>query len=117
MVQCPAILPRLIQLPREDGRRDYVFLGQLIGHFLADIFPGTQILGYWQFRVTRNSELYVDEGDTPNLLKAVEEELHKRRRGHAVRLEIAHDCPKPSAKRCCPRCISPSTICIWWTAR
>ncbi len=94
VVQCPAILPRLIQLPREDDRRDYVFLGQLIGHFLADVFPGTKILGYWAFRLTRNSELYVDEGDTPNLLKAVEEELHKRRRGHAVRLEIAHDCPK-----------------------
>jgi polyphosphate kinase len=94
VVQCPAILPRLIQLPREDDRRDYVYLGQLIGHFLADLFPGTQILNYWPFRLTRNSELYVDEGDTPNLLKAVEEELHKRRRGHAVRLEIAHDCPK-----------------------
>jgi polyphosphate kinase len=93
VVQCPSILPRLIQLPREDGRRDHVFLGQLIGHFLADLFPGTRILGYWQFRLTRNSELYVDEGDTPNLLKAVEEELHKRRRGHAVRLEIAHECP------------------------
>ena len=95
VVQCPSILPRLIQLPREDDRRDYIFLGQLIGHFLADLFPGTRILGFWQFRLTRNSELYVDEGDTPNLLKAVEEELHKRRRGHAVRLEIAHDCPKP----------------------
>ena len=94
VVQCPSILPRLIQLPRDDGRRDYVFLGQLIGNFLADLFPGTQILGWWAFRLTRNSELYVDEGDTPNLLKAVEEELHKRRRGHAVRLEIARDCPE-----------------------
>ncbi|HUC85771.1 MAG TPA: polyphosphate kinase 1 [Candidatus Acidoferrales bacterium] len=95
VVQCPSILPRLIQLPRGDDRRDYVFLGQLIGHFLADLFPGTSLLGYWPFRLTRNSELYVDEGDTPNLLKAVEEELHKRRRGQAVRLEIAHDCPIP----------------------
>ena len=95
VVQCPAILPRLIQLPRQDGRRDYVFLGRLIGHFLADLFPGSQILGYWLFRLTRNSELYVDEGDTPNLLKAVEKELHKRRRGHAVRLETTPDCPKP----------------------
>ncbi len=93
VVQCPAILPRLIQLPRADDRRDYVFLGDLMGHFLADIFPGTQILGFWPFRLTRNSELYVDESDTPNLLKAVEEELHKRRRGHAVRLEIANHCP------------------------
>ena len=80
--------------PPGDHRRDYVFLGQLIGHFLADLFPGTKLLGYWAFRLTRNSELYVDEGDTPNLLKAVEEELHKRRRGHAVRLEIDHDCPE-----------------------
>jgi polyphosphate kinase len=94
VVQCPSILPRLIQLPREDGSARLRFLGQLIGHFLADLFPGTEILGYWAFRLTRNSELYVDEGDTPNLLKAVEEELHKRRRGHAVRLEIAHDCPQ-----------------------
>ena len=93
VVQCPSILPRLIQLPRQNGRRDYVFLGHLVGHFLADLFPGTKILGYWLFRVTRNSELYVDEEDAPNLLKAVEEELHKRRRGDAVRLEIAHHCP------------------------
>ena len=55
------------------------FWATSIGHFLADLFPGTKILGYWPFRVTRNSELYVDEEDTPNLLKAVEEELHKRR--------------------------------------
>ena len=94
VVQCPSILPRLIQLPREDERRDYVFLGHLVGHFLADIFPGTNILGYWPFRLTRNSELYVDEEDTPNLLKAVEDELHKRRRGAAVRLEIDHACPE-----------------------
>jgi polyphosphate kinase len=95
VVQCPAILPRLVQLPRTDGRRDYIFLGDIIGHFLADLFRGTRILGYWTFRLTRNSELYVDEEDMPNLLKAVEAELHKRRRGQAVRLEIAHDCPKP----------------------
>jgi polyphosphate kinase len=95
VVQCPAILPRLIRLPRTDGRRDFVFLGHLAGHFLADLFPGTTILGYWPFRVTRNSELYIDVEDTPNLLKAVETELHNRRRGDAVRLEIAHDCPEP----------------------
>ncbi|MEI6076497.1 MAG: polyphosphate kinase 1 [Verrucomicrobiota bacterium] len=94
VVQCPAILPRLIQLPRQDLRRDYFFLPHLVGHFLADLFPGTTILGFWPFRLTRNSELYVDEEDSPNLLKAVEEELHKRRRGDAVRLEIDHACPE-----------------------
>jgi polyphosphate kinase len=94
VMQCPAILPRLLRLPHGDGQHDYVFLGQLIGHFFPDLFPGTKILGHWPFRVTRNSELYVDEEDTPNLLQAVEEELHKRRRGDAVRLEMAPDCPK-----------------------
>ncbi len=93
VVQLPAILPRLVQLPRQDGWRDYVFLGDLIGHFLADIFPGTTILGWWSFRVTRNSELYIDEEEESNLLKAVEAELHNRRRGDAVRLEVDHRCP------------------------
>lgn len=93
VVQCPAILPRLIQLPRDDARRDYVFLSHLIGRFIADLFPGTKILGYWPFRVTRNSELYIDEEDSSNLLKAVETELHNRRKGDAVRLEIDHRCP------------------------
>ncbi len=93
VVQLPAILPRLVQLPRRDGRRDYVYLGDLIGHFLADVFPGTTILGWWPFRVTRNSELYIDEEEESNLLKAVEIELHNRRRGDAVRLEIDHRCP------------------------
>jgi polyphosphate kinase len=93
VVQLPAILPRLVQLPRRDGRREYVYLGDLIGCYLADIFPGTTILGWWPFRVTRNSELYIDEEEENNLLQAVEMELHNRRRGDAVRLEIDHRCP------------------------
>jgi len=93
VVQLPSILPRLVQVPRKDGRRDYAYLGELIGHFLADVFPGTTILGWWPFRVTRNSELYIDEEEEMNLLKAVETELHNRRRGDAVRLEIDHRCP------------------------
>ncbi len=94
VVQIPRILPRMIQLPRTDARQDYVYLGHLISHNLADLFPGTHILGCWPFRVTRNSELYIDEEETANLLKAVENELHNRRKGDAVRLEIEHDCPR-----------------------
>jgi polyphosphate kinase len=94
VVQVPRVLPRLLRVPREDEeQQDYVFLGHLIGHFLADLFPGTKILGYWQFRITRNSELYIDEEEVANLLKAVENELHNRRRGDAVRLEVELDCP------------------------
>jgi polyphosphate kinase len=95
VVQIPRILPRMIPLPREDQRQDYVYLAKLIGHHLADLFPGTRIVGYWAFRVTRNSELYIDEEEIANLLKAVENELHNRRKGDAVRLEIDHDCPAP----------------------
>jgi polyphosphate kinase len=93
VVQVPRVLPRLVRLPRPDDQRDYIFLGNLLGHFLADLFPGTTILGYWSFRVTRNSELYIDEEETANLLKAVENELHNRRKGDAVRLEVEKNCP------------------------
>jgi polyphosphate kinase len=95
VVQVPRVLPRLVRLPRENGAMDFVFLAVLIGHYLGDLFPGTKIRGQWCFRVTRNSELYVDEIDAGNLLKAVEEELRNRRRGEAVRLEVDEDCPQP----------------------
>src|SRR6185369_4790642 len=93
VVHVPRVLPRLVRLPGEGGRRDHLFLGNLIGHYLADLFPGTRILGHWHFRVTRNSELYIDEEEVVNLLKAVENELHNRRRGAAVRLEVEQECP------------------------
>lgn len=93
VVQVPRVLPRLIKLPHGTKRQDYVFLAQVIGNYLGDIFPGTKILGYWAFRVTRNSELYIDEEEVANLLKAVENELHNRRKGDAVRLEVEKDCP------------------------
>ncbi len=94
VVQVPRVLPRLIKLKRDDSRQEYVFLAEVIGKWLDDLFPGTEILGYWTFRVTRNSELYIDEEEVANLLKAVENELHNRRKGDAVRLEIEKDCPR-----------------------
>lgn len=93
VVQVPRVLPRLVELPRPAGQRDYVFLSHLIGHYLGDLFPGTRILGHWHFRVTRNSELYIEEEEVDNFLKAVEQELHNRRKGDAVRLEIEKSCP------------------------
>jgi len=95
VVQLPRLLPRLIKLPRADGRQDYVFLGQIIKHHLPELFQGNKVLGAWLFRVTRNSELYIDEEESANLLKAVENELHNRRKGDAVRLEIEQGCPHP----------------------
>ena len=93
IVQVPRVLPRLVRLPRDDGRQDYVFLADLIGDRLADLFPGTELDAWSAFRVTRNSELYIDEEDVANLLNAVEAELHNRRKGEAVRLEVDRDCP------------------------
>ena len=94
VVQVPRVLPRLVPLPRKDGSLDYVMLGHLIGHYLADLFPGNQVVGHWMFRLTRNSELYIDEEDMGNLLSAVEEELHNRRKNDAVRLEIELTAPE-----------------------
>ena len=93
VVQVPRVLPRLVRLPRPDPSREYVFLAWIIEKYLADIFPGMRIRGHWLFRVTRNSELYIDEEEERNLLRAVENELHNRRRGDAVRLEVERDCP------------------------
>jgi polyphosphate kinase len=95
VVQVPRVLPRLVKLPAAEAAQNYVLLGELIGNRLGDLFPGTQILGYWTFRVTRNSELYIDEEEVANLLMAVENELHNRRKGDAVRLEVEKDCPQP----------------------
>jgi polyphosphate kinase len=93
VVQVPRVLPRLVLPPRTDARRNYVFLDQLIAHFLEDLFQGQTILGCWNFRVTRNSELYIDEEEVANLLSAVEKELQRRRKGDAVRLEVTRECP------------------------
>ncbi len=93
MVQVPSNLPRLIRLPRADDRHDFLFLGRIIAHFLDHLFPGMEILGSWLIRVTRNGEFYIDPEDTENLLTAVEQELHNRLKGEAVRLEVSHECP------------------------
>ena len=94
VVQVPRGLPRLVELPGRSAGKEYVFLSHLIGQHLADLFPGMTLEGCWNFRVTRNSELYIDEEEVPNLLRAVEHELDKRKRGAAVRLEVSIDCPE-----------------------
>ena len=99
IMQVPRVLPLLVKLPRASNKNAYLFLDQLIGKNLENIYPGMTIIGYWMFRVTRNSELYIDEEETDNLLKAVENELHKRRRGAAVRLEVQKGCPKEIVER------------------
>ena len=94
VVQVPRVLPRLVKLPRAEAQaRDYVFLSDIIGCYLADLFPEAKVAGYWHFRVTRNGELYADQEEIATLLEGVELELRQRRQGDAVRLEIAEGCP------------------------
>jgi polyphosphate kinase len=90
VVQVPTVLPRLLQQKTESG---YVLIPveRIIRMHLADLFPGMEIEHATAFRVTRNSEYEIDDDDVEDLLKAVEEEVRKRRRGFAVRLEIEAD--------------------------
>ncbi|MCP5524588.1 MAG: polyphosphate kinase 1 [Verrucomicrobiales bacterium] len=99
VLQVPRVLPRLVELAPEGRTRRFVFLGQVIGSRLERLLPGSRFLGAWNFRVTRNSELYIDEADTGNLLKAVEREVHNRRKGAAVRIEVNKGCPAELTER------------------
>ncbi len=94
VVQAPRSLPRLIRLPDEYGRRQFVFLGTIVEAFVSKLFAGMSVRGCYQFRVTRNSDLFVEQEEVDDLLRAVEGELASRRYGDAVRLETAHDCPE-----------------------
>jgi len=94
IVQAPRALPRLIRLPEEcsDGPYDFVFLSSIIHAHVSDLFSGMEVTGCSQFRVTRNSDLFVDEEEIDDLLHAVEGELLSRRYGDGVRLEVADNC-------------------------
>jgi polyphosphate kinase len=95
VVQVPHILPRLLRYrPGEKGRYRYIFIGSLIQAHVGSLFQGVRVKGAYQFRVTRNSDLYLDEEETDNLLKTIELELRRRSRGDAVRLEVQQDCPR-----------------------
>ncbi len=97
VVQAPRALPRIILLPPEvagSGSHDFVFLSSIIHEHVGDLFPSMRADGCYQFRVTRNSDLYVDEEEVDDLLRAVEGELPGRRYGDCVRLEVAHNCPE-----------------------
>ncbi len=94
VVQAPRSLPRLVRLPDELGSRHFVFLGTIVEAFVSKLFGGMRMRGCYQFRVTRNSDLFVEQEEVDDLLRAVEGELAARRYGDAVRLETAHDCPE-----------------------
>ncbi len=85
----PRILPRLVPIaPSKTGPYRTIFLSEIIKLCAGELFPGYRLTSAHAFRVTRNSDLYIDEEESENLLKKIEEELRNLRRGAAVRLEI-----------------------------
>jgi polyphosphate kinase len=95
LVQAPRVLPRVIELPGELAGCDhgFVFLSSIIHAHVGELFAGMEVQGCYQFRVTRNSDLFVDEEEVKNLRIALQGELPQRHFGDAVRLEVADLCP------------------------
>ncbi len=102
IVRAPRSLPRIIRLPPDlDGdssSQEFAFLSAILHEFVDELFPGMQVKGTYQFRVTRNSELIVDEDEVENLAHALKDELEDRGFARAVRLEVAETCPKTVVK-------------------
>ncbi|HTP69876.1 MAG TPA: polyphosphate kinase 1 [Dongiaceae bacterium] len=88
VVTVPRALPRILRMPTENGGLHFVFLQDLISRYAARLYRGYEILASAAFRVTRNSNLYLEEEETRTLLEAVDAQVAQRRKGEAVRLEI-----------------------------
>lgn len=95
VVPAPRSLPRVVRLPDEltGGKEHHVMLSAIIHEHVSDLFPGMTATGCYQFRVTRNADLALNE-DVEDLAKALKGELNSRRFGRAVRLEVTENCPK-----------------------
>ena len=95
IVQAPRVPARAV-LPREVSAcgHSFVFLSSVLHHNMNELFAGMNVVGCYQFRVTRNSDLYVDEEEVTDLREALQSELPQRRFGDAVRLEVAETCPE-----------------------
>ncbi len=88
VVTVPRALPRFVRLPAPEGQYDYLLLQDLIAQHLGGMYRGYEVLAHASFRVTRNSNLYFEEEEARSLLETIRVELHNRRKGDAVRLEI-----------------------------
>jgi polyphosphate kinase len=97
IVKVPRVLPRVIQLPDKllPGKQAFVLLTSVIRAHLDELFPGREVEAFSQFRVTRDSDLEVDEDDVKNLRQALRSGLSSRHFGQAIRLEVVNTCPTP----------------------
>ena len=95
VIKAPRVLPRIIKLPEKISGEGQTFclLSSVIHAHIEDLFPGREVKSYSQFRVTRDSDLWVDEEEVKNLRQALKGELQTRHFGFAVRLEVAENCP------------------------
>jgi polyphosphate kinase len=94
IVQAPRSLPRVVPVTQAGSRRALVLLSTIVSAFVHKLFAGIEVRGCYQFRLTRNSDLFVDEEEIDDLRRALEGELVHRRYGAAVRLETSRDCPE-----------------------
>lgn len=101
VVRVPRSLPRMIAVPTDiaEASDTYVLLSSVVHANIDALFPGMRVRGCFQFRVTRNSDLWVDEEEVDDLLRALRAELANRHYGDAVRLEVADNCPEKLAKQ------------------
>lgn len=106
IVQVPRSLPHILELPAElgDGGRCFVFVSSIIHFFMAEIFVGMTVMESYQFRLTRNSDIFLDEEETDDLLRAVQGELAYRQYGDEVRLELTDTCPQELEQFLLERC-------------
>jgi polyphosphate kinase len=88
VVTVPRALPRLVRLPSAEGTVEYIFLHDVVHAFAERLYHGYEVLSAAAFRVTRNSNLYLEEEESRSILDSVDTQLHRRRKGAAVRLEI-----------------------------
>jgi len=106
LIPIPRTLPRLVLLPPEVGGEgsSFVFLSSVLHAFVGELFPGLTVEGCYQFRVTRDTELYIDEEEMEDLKRELQGRLQQERRyGKAVRLEVADNCPEEVATYLCRR--------------
>ncbi|MCV6609214.1 MAG: polyphosphate kinase 1 [Amphritea sp.] len=96
IIPAPRSLPRLIRLPDNlcDGGDNLIFLSSIIHEFAADLFPGMKVEGCYQFRITRNADLTFDSEEVEDLARTLRGELHSRKYGSAVRLEVDQRTPE-----------------------
>jgi polyphosphate kinase len=106
IVQVPRSLPHIIELPAElsEAGRSFVFISSIIHFFMAEIFVGMSVIESYQFRLTRNSDIFLDEEETEDLLRAVQGELAYRQYGDEVRLELTDFCPPELEQFLLQRC-------------